>query len=64
MARNLPSAAIRKLVALSERKDALMSKVQEIDREMLRIQRKSEVGAKKGGKPAKVTVRRVGKREG
>ena len=36
---NIPSATLRKLVKLSERKEALMVQIQEIDREMTRLAR-------------------------
>jgi len=36
---NIPSATLRKLVTLSERKEALMVQIQEIDREMTRLAR-------------------------
>jgi hypothetical protein len=36
---NIPSATLRKLVTLSERKEALMVQIQEIDREMTRLER-------------------------
>ena len=44
MLRNIPSAMLRKLVTLSERKEALLARVQEIDQEMLRIQSRFESG--------------------
>jgi hypothetical protein len=36
---NIPSATLKKLVTLSERKEALMVQIQEIDREMTRLAR-------------------------
>ena len=54
---NIPSSALRKLVALSERKEDLMARVQEIDREMLRIQRQFE-STGRATSPAPVTVTR------
>ena len=39
---NIPSATLRKLVKLSERKEALMVQIQEIDREMTRLARQVE----------------------
>lgn len=42
MFKNIPSSVLRKLVRLSERKEELMAHVQDIDREMLRIQRQFE----------------------
>ena len=40
MLRNIPSATLKELVRLSERKEALMAQIQEIDREMLRVQKR------------------------
>lgn len=39
MPASLPSAQLKKLVKLSERKEALMAEIQEIDRHMLRLER-------------------------
>jgi hypothetical protein len=36
---NIPSAELKKLVKLAERKEALMAQIQEIDRDMLRLER-------------------------
>jgi hypothetical protein len=48
---NIPSAKLRQLVKLSERKEALMAQIQEIDREMLQIEsafgQASESGVRK-----------------
>ena len=63
MLRNIPSAILRKLVALSERKEALMSRVQDIEQEMLRIQRQFETTAGSNGKPTQLTVTRVAPRK-
>jgi len=38
MLRNIPSSTLKQLVRLSERKEALMAQIQEIDRKMLRVQ--------------------------
>ena len=38
MLRNIPSSTLKELVRLSERKEALIAQIQEIDREMLRVQ--------------------------
>jgi hypothetical protein len=40
MLRNIPSATLKELVRLSERKESLMAQIQEIDRQMLRVQKK------------------------
>ncbi|MEY2487372.1 MAG: hypothetical protein QOG67_2346 [Verrucomicrobiota bacterium] len=39
MSVNIPSAELKKLVKLAERKEALMAEIQEIDRHMLRLER-------------------------
>ena len=36
---NIPSAVLRKMVLLSERKEALLARIQEIDRAMMRLPR-------------------------
>jgi flagellar biosynthesis/type III secretory pathway chaperone len=41
MLTNIPSATLRQLVKLSERKDALLAKVQKIDRQIAAIQRRA-----------------------
>jgi flagellar biosynthesis/type III secretory pathway chaperone len=41
MLTNIPSGTLRHLVKLSERKDALLAQVQEIDREIASIQRRA-----------------------
>jgi hypothetical protein len=58
MLRNLPSAVLQNLVVLSERKEALMARVQNIEQEMLRMQRRFESGAASMARPAQVTVTR------
>ena len=40
MLRNIPSATLKELVRLSERKESLMAQIQEIDRQMLGLQKK------------------------
>ena len=62
MLRNIPSAILRKLVVLSERKEALMARVQEIEQEMLRVQRSVESAAGRDDKPAQLTITRPGLR--
>ena len=39
---NIPSAVLKQMVKLSERKETLMSQIQEIDRQMIRVQRSIE----------------------
>jgi hypothetical protein len=46
MLRDIPSAALKELVKLSERKEALMARIQEIDREMIRVQNKFGIPSK------------------
>jgi flagellar biosynthesis/type III secretory pathway chaperone len=41
MLTNIPSAILRQLVKLSDRKDALLAEVQKIDRQIAAIQRKA-----------------------
>jgi flagellar biosynthesis/type III secretory pathway chaperone len=41
MLTNIPSATLRQLVKLSEHKDALLAKVQKIDRQIAAIQRRA-----------------------
>lgn len=56
---NIPSATLRQLVKLSERKEALMGQIQEIDREMVRLQTKFGVPSANTSRGAPVTVSRV-----
>jgi flagellar biosynthesis/type III secretory pathway chaperone len=56
MLRKIPSSALRQLVKLSERKEALMAQIQEIDREMVRVQNRFGVPVRTDDKPARVTV--------
>jgi hypothetical protein len=58
MFRNIPSATLRKLVVLSERKEALMARVQDLEKEMIRIQRQAESTEPQIEKPAEFTVTR------
>jgi len=62
MLRNIPSTTLRELVKLSERKEALMEQIQEIDREMARVQSKFGIPAKNEGQRASVTVSRAARR--
>src|SRR2546428_11198449 len=62
---NVPSSILRKLVALSERKEALMVRIQEIDHEMGRLQRGLETTSNDGDRaPLKVLRPAVKKRRG
>jgi flagellar biosynthesis/type III secretory pathway chaperone len=56
MLRNIPSATLKELVRLSERKESLMAQIQEIDREMLLVQRRFGIPQHEGDQPAPVTV--------
>jgi hypothetical protein len=58
MLRNIPSATLKQLVRLSERKERLMAQIQEIDREMLRVQDRFGIPAVEGDQRAPVTVSR------
>jgi len=58
MLTNIPSTTLKQLVRLSERKEALMAQIQEIDREMLRVQSKFGIPAREGDQRAPVTVSR------
>jgi flagellar biosynthesis/type III secretory pathway chaperone len=59
MLRNIPSSTLRELVRLSERKESLMAQIQEIDRQMLRVQKRFGIPQREGDQPAPVTVSRV-----
>src|SRR5712692_11271457 len=59
MLRNIPSAALKQLVKLSERKEVLMSQIQEIDRQMVRVQSQFGIPLDDGDERAPVTVSRT-----
>jgi len=59
MLRNIPSSTLKKLVRLTERKEALMAQIQEIDREMIRVQNKLGIPSREGDQRAPVTVSRA-----
>jgi hypothetical protein len=59
MLRNIPSAALKQLVKLSERKEALMARIQEIDREMVRVQERHGIPTRNDDQIAPVTVSRT-----
>ena len=59
MLTNIPSSTLKQLVRLSERKEALMAQIQEIDREMLRVQDKFGIPSREGDQRAPVTVSRA-----
>ena len=56
MLRNIPSSTLKQLVRFSERKEALMAQIQEIDREMLRVQSRFGIPSRDGDQRAPVTV--------
>src|SRR5437016_5208387 len=56
MLRDIPSSTLKKLVRLTERKEALMAQIQEIDREMVRVQNKFGIPSREGAQRAPVTV--------
>ena len=61
MLRDIPSAALKQLVKLSERKEALMAQIQEMDREMMRVQDRFGLPTRNNDKPARVTVSGAGR---
>jgi hypothetical protein len=56
MLRNIPSSTLKQLVRLSERKEALIAQIQEIDREMIQVQDKFGIPSRDGDQRAPVTV--------
>jgi len=59
MLTNIPSSTLKQLVRLCERKEALMAQIQEIDREMIRVQNKFGIPSREGGQREPVTVSRA-----
>src|SRR5438876_10344237 len=59
MLRDIPSSALKQLVRLTERKEALMAQIQELDREMIRVQNKFGIPSREGDQRAPVTVSRA-----
>src|SRR5437763_7063676 len=59
MLKNSPSSTLKKLARLTERKEALMARIQEIDREMIQVQNKFGIPARDGDQRAPVTVPRA-----
>ena len=59
MLTNIPSSTLKQLVRLTERKEALMAQIQEIDREMVRVQNKFGIPSREGEQRAPVTVSRA-----
>lgn len=62
MLRNIPSSDLKKLVKLSERKEALIARIQEIDRQMVRVQSRFGIPSQNGNQGAAVTLSRQGRR--
>jgi phage-related minor tail protein len=62
MFRNIPSVTLRKLVALSERKEALMARIQDIEHEMVRIQRGIEAAQSGDHERAQLRITRPAKK--
>jgi hypothetical protein len=58
MLRDIPSSALKELVRLTERKERLMAQIQEIDREMMRVQNKFGIPSRESDQRALVTVSR------
>jgi len=59
---NIPSSDLKKLVKLSERKEALIAQIQEIDRQMVRVQSRFGIPSQNGNQGAAVTLSRQGRR--
>src|SRR6266699_5518053 len=59
MLRDIPSSALKQLVRLCERKEALMAQIHEIDREMIHVQEKFGIPSREGDQRALVTVSRA-----
>jgi flagellar biosynthesis/type III secretory pathway chaperone len=56
MLRNIPSATLKQLVRLSERKESLMAQIQEIDRQLLRVQKRFGIPQRESEEAAPVRV--------
>jgi flagellar biosynthesis/type III secretory pathway chaperone len=56
MLRNMPSATLKELLRLSERKESLMAQIQDIDREMLRVQKRFGIPQREGDQPGPIRV--------
>jgi hypothetical protein len=53
---NIPSDTLRQLVKLSERKEALMQQIQQLDHEMIQLQSQFDLPPTTSGLKARVTV--------
>ena len=58
MLRDIPSSALKELVRLTEHKERLMAQIQEIDRELIRVQNKFGIPSRESDRRAPVTVSR------
>lgn len=56
MLRNIPSATLKEMVRLSERKESLMAQIQEIDRQMVRVQKRFGIPQLEGDQAVPVRV--------
>jgi hypothetical protein len=59
MLRNIPSSTLKELVRLTEKKERLMAQIQEVDREMIRVQNKFGIPSRESDQRAPVTVSRA-----
>ncbi len=64
MVTNIPSATLRQLAKLSNRKEELMAQIQDIDREMIRLQSRFDRSSQNAGHQAPVTVFRAAEKQG
>jgi hypothetical protein len=60
---NIPSAALRQLAKLSKRKEKLMAQIQDVDREMIRLQSRFDRSSQNAGHQAPVTVSRAAEKQ-
>ena len=63
MLRNIPSATLKELVRLSEKKERLMAQIQEIDREMLRVQKRFGIPQREDEAPITISRTRSRRRK-
>ncbi len=63
MVTNIPSATLRQLAKLSKRKEELMAQIQDIDREMIRLQSRFDRSSQNAGTQAPVTVFRAAEKQ-
>jgi DNA-binding protein H-NS len=52
---NIPSAKLKQLVKLSQQKEALLAQIQEIDRDMIRLEREFQQKAGSGMRKGRLT---------